>query len=75
VIDDFRSGRVYSARRTHRLGGRRRDKGHHAEVRAFLDGVSAGRSGFSDGALDAMLATFAALDAASTGARVRVPRL
>jgi polar amino acid transport system substrate-binding protein len=43
IIDDFRTGEYFQAGKSAKLGGGRRDKGHAAEIAAFLDAVS-GRS-------------------------------
>ena len=44
IIDDFRSGEYVRAGKTAKLGGGRQDKGHAAEIAAFVDMVS-GKSG------------------------------
>lgn len=72
-IDDFRRASLFGPGGRKRVGGRRQDKGHDAEVTAFLSGLREARTGFSPGSLEATIATMAALDAAAVGARVRIP--
>jgi len=42
-LDDFRAVTVLGGRRPRRFGGRKQDKGHRAEVEAFLGAVRSGR--------------------------------
>lgn len=72
VIDDFKSGLVVRNGKEERLRGGAQDKGHAAEVEAFVDAVRAG--GPSPIALDSLVATtlasFAAVESLRTGESV-----
>jgi predicted dehydrogenase/threonine dehydrogenase-like Zn-dependent dehydrogenase len=69
VLDDFRSGFSVRNDRERKLGGGPQDKGHAAEIAAFVEAVRSG--GASPIALDSLVATtlasFAAVDALRTG--------
>ena len=71
VIDDFRRLELYAERRRTRVNGNR-DKGHRAQVAAFVDAV-AGRQAPPDwrSYVTAMRATFAAVESLRTGRRSR----
>ena len=72
VLDDFKSASVFRDGREEKLKGGTQDKGHAAEVAAFVDAVRAG--GPSPISLASQIATtltsFATLDALRTGAPV-----
>ncbi len=74
VLDDFRSGLVVRNGREEKLRGGAQDKGHTAEVAAFIDSVRSG--GPAPIALDSLIATtltsFAAVDSLREGATVDV---
>ena len=74
TIDDFRSGTVIHDKRTKSLGRRSQDKGHAAEVAAFLGAVR-GDTGAPIG-LESLVATalasFAAVESARSGVTVNV---
>jgi polar amino acid transport system substrate-binding protein len=69
-IDDFKRGVFIRGGKSARLGGNNQDKGHAAEISAFLDAVRSG--GDAPISLDSLvgtsLACFAALESASSGA-------
>jgi predicted dehydrogenase/threonine dehydrogenase-like Zn-dependent dehydrogenase len=77
TIDDFRRARVSGAGRAVRHGGvlARQDKGHTAEMAAFVSAVAAGRvSPVSfESALNTTRATFAIVRSLECGGPVRVP--
>jgi predicted dehydrogenase/threonine dehydrogenase-like Zn-dependent dehydrogenase len=72
LLDDFRSGLLVRNGREESLRGGAQDKGHDAEVAAFVEAVRSGAS--SPIALDSLVATtlasFAVLDALRTGETV-----
>jgi predicted dehydrogenase/threonine dehydrogenase-like Zn-dependent dehydrogenase len=72
VLDDFRSLYLHG-RETQRVGSRRQDKGHRAELAAFIAAV---RSGVPPVPLPAVanvsLATLAVVESIRTGGRVRL---
>jgi predicted dehydrogenase/threonine dehydrogenase-like Zn-dependent dehydrogenase len=74
TIDDFKSGTLIRNRKTTRLGGRAQDKGHAAEIAAFVEAARAG--GSSPISLESLaattLASFAAVESANTGRSVPV---
>jgi polar amino acid transport system substrate-binding protein len=74
VIDDFKSGQFTSRGKTEKLGGRSQDKGHAAEVSAFLD--AARREGGEPISFESLVATslasFAAVESSRTGATLAV---
>ena len=76
VLDDFRVLRLHARGRTTRVGGlvASQDKGHAAELRAFVEAVRTGRPAPVD-PLDAAhvtRATFAAVESARTGLPVQL---
>lgn len=74
TIDDFKSGALIRNRKTTRLGGRAQDKGHAAEIAAFVEATRAG--GDSPIGLESLaattLASLAAVESANTGSTVSV---
>ena len=74
TIDDFRSGTLVHDRKTTKLGRSAQDKGHAAEVTAFLKAVRGLTA--APIALESLVATtlasFAAVESAKTGAGVNV---
>jgi polar amino acid transport system substrate-binding protein len=74
TIDDFRSGSFIRDRKTTRLGRRAQDKGHAAEVAAFLE-AARGRSG-APIELESLVATtltsFAVVESARSAVAVAV---
>src|SRR6185436_16044238 len=68
VLDDFRTASLHTSGRTRKFGGRfpTQEKGHAAELQAFLEAVrTGGRSPVDpDGAAHVTRVTFAALDSA-----------
>jgi polar amino acid transport system substrate-binding protein len=68
VLDDFRTLRLHAGGRKTRIGGRlpRQDKGHAAELAAFVSAVRT-RSASPVDPLDAAHITFAAVESARTG--------
>jgi len=74
TIDDFKSGALTRNRKTTKLGGRVQDKGHAAEIAAFVEGARAG--GSSPISLESLaattLASLAAVESANTGSSVPV---
>jgi predicted dehydrogenase len=76
TIDDFRRARVSGAGRTIRHGGwfARQDKGHAAEMAAFVGSVGSGVSPVSfESAVNTTRATFAIIRSLESGGPVRVP--
>lgn len=69
IIDDFKSGRLIRNRKTTKIGGRAQDKGHAAEIAAFLEAARAG--GASPISLESLaattLASLAAVESTNTG--------
>ena len=76
VLDDFRWLRLHAAGKMTRVGGRLavQDKGHAAELSAFLDAVRHGRVSPVDPEVAAHVTrvTFAAVESARTGLPVQV---
>ena len=76
TLDDFRTLRVHSAGRTRRFGGAlpRQDKGHAAELAAFLTAVRSGSPSPVDPELAAHVTrvTFAAVESARSGLPVEL---
>jgi predicted dehydrogenase len=76
VIDDFRTIRLYGGGRARSYGGRfaRQDKGHAAELAAFIDAVRNGHPSpvDPDAAAHVTRVTFAAVESARTGLPVQV---
>ncbi len=76
VLDDFRTVRLHAAGSAKSLGGRlaAQDKGHAAEIAAFVDAVRLGRPSPVDPELAAHVTrvTFAAVESAQTGLAVEV---
>jgi polar amino acid transport system substrate-binding protein len=75
VIEDFRSAVVIAGGRKKRLGGRfaRQDKGHRAEMAAFVKGVATGTAPISlESSLNATRATFAILASLEFGGSVEI---
>jgi predicted dehydrogenase/NADPH:quinone reductase-like Zn-dependent oxidoreductase len=76
VLDDFRTVRLHAFGAAKTIGGRlpRQDKGHAAELAAFVDAVRLGRSSPIDpeAAAHVTRVTFAALESARTGLPVPV---
>jgi predicted dehydrogenase/threonine dehydrogenase-like Zn-dependent dehydrogenase len=74
TIDDFRNGTIVHDRKTTKLGRSAQDKGHAAEVNAFLEAVQ-GLTGAPIG-LESLVATtlasFAAVESARQGVAVTV---
>lgn len=68
-IDDFKSGVFIRGGKSAKLGGSSQDKGHAAEITAFLDAVRSG--GDAPIGLDSLIATslacFAAVDSVTSG--------
>jgi predicted dehydrogenase len=78
IIDDFRRASLSVNGRRRSLGGRfsTQDKGHRAEVRAFVDAVVSGSASpvpFAD-AVNSTRATFAVLRSLETGTTIEVAR-
>ena len=74
TIDDFRTGSFIHDRKTTKLGRSAQDKGHAAEVAAFLEAVR-GASGAPielESLVATTLASFAAVQSARSGAAVTV---
>jgi polar amino acid transport system substrate-binding protein len=74
VIDDFRKTTLTRAGKTKAFGTSRQDKGHRAEVNAFIESVSLGQASplaFQDG-VNATIVTFRILDSLSEGRPVQV---
>ena len=74
TIDDFRTGAVIRDRKTRKLGRSAQDKGHAAEVAAFLGAVR-GLTGAPielDSLVATTLASFAAVESARSGVTVNV---
>lgn len=73
-IDDFKSGELIRNRKTTKIGGRAQDKGHAAEIAAFLKAVRAG--GAAPISLESLaattLASLAAVESTNTGSSVPV---
>jgi predicted dehydrogenase len=71
VLDDFRTLRLHAGGRESRIGGRlpRQDKGHSAELAAFLQAVRSGGTSPVDPrqAAHVTRVTFAAVESARTG--------
>jgi polar amino acid transport system substrate-binding protein len=76
VLDDFRTLRLYAGGRARTFGGRlsRQDKGHAAELSAFVDAVRKGRPSPIDpeAAAHVTRVTFAAVESTRTGLPVEV---
>jgi predicted dehydrogenase len=76
VLDDFRTLRVHAGGRANRVGRRfaAQDKGHAAELSAFLDAVRHGKASPVDPATAAHVTrvTFAAVESARSGLPVQV---
>jgi polar amino acid transport system substrate-binding protein len=76
VLDDFRSVRLYAGGRVRRAGGRlaRQDKGHAAELAAFVAAVRQGGASPVDPELAAHVTrvTFAAVESARAGLPVEL---
>lgn len=74
VINDFKSGELIRNHKTKKIGGRAQDKGHAAEVAAFLDAAQAGSvAPISLESLAATtLASLAAVESTNTGSSVPV---
>jgi predicted dehydrogenase len=76
VLDDFRTLRLYAGGSFASMGGRlsRQDKGHSAELRAFLEAVRKGAPSPVDPeqAAHVTRATFAAVESARTGLPVAI---
>jgi predicted dehydrogenase/threonine dehydrogenase-like Zn-dependent dehydrogenase len=76
VLDDFRRLRLYEAGRVRRLGGRlaSQDKGHAAELAAFVDAVKRGAPAPVDPrvAEHVTRVTFAAVESARAGAAIQL---
>lgn len=74
TIDDFKSGSVVRDRKSTRLGGRAQDKGHAAEIAAFVEAARTG--GGAPIGLDSLaattLASLAAVESANVGRSVRI---
>jgi predicted dehydrogenase/threonine dehydrogenase-like Zn-dependent dehydrogenase len=77
VLDDFRTLRVHSRGQTHRRGGRlaQQDKGHAAELSAFLEAVRTGKPSpiNPEDAAHVTRVTFAAVESIRTGLPVQLP--
>jgi len=74
TIDDFRSGTLIHDRKTTKLGRSSQDKGHAAEVSAFLDAVR-GLTGAPielESLVATTLASFAAVESARSGVAVTI---
>jgi predicted dehydrogenase len=71
VLDDFRTATVYRGGREEKLRGGAQDKGHAAEVAAFVEAVRAG--GPSPIPLDSLVATTLASFAAVESLRTNAP--
>ena len=76
VLDDFRTVRIHSGGSSKVVGGRlaRQDKGHAAELAAFIDAVRHGRPSTidPDAAAHVTRVTFAAAESVRTGLPVHV---
>ncbi len=76
VLDDFRTLRLYAAGNSTSVGGRlaRQDKGHAAELSAFIEAVRRGGESPLDPEIAAHVTrtTFAAVESARTGLPVEV---
>src|SRR5262249_53668122 len=74
TIDDFKSGTIVKGRKKSKLGGGPQDKGHAAEIAAFLQAARSGGAGpIGLASLAATtLASFAVLESVHQGAVVAV---
>lgn len=73
VLDDYRSLQIFRDARAERRRSERQDKGHRAEIAAFLDGVRTGRAPISpDDLANVSWATLAAVESLRTGNVVEV---
>jgi predicted dehydrogenase len=76
ILDDFRTVRLYAGGSIARVGGRlaRQDKGHAAELSAFVEAVRRGGASPLDPEIAAHVTrvTFAAVESAQTGLPVEV---
>lgn len=74
TIDDFKSGTLIRNRKTTKVGGRAQDKGHAAEIAAFVEAARAGST--SPISLESLaattLASLAAVESANTGSSVAI---
>jgi predicted dehydrogenase len=71
TIDNFKSGSFSRHRKTTKLGGGAQDKGHAAEIAAFLDAVRGRAAALIE--LESLIATTLATFAAVESARTAVP--
>jgi predicted dehydrogenase len=76
VLDDFRTAQVHAGGKAQRFGGRlaTQDKGHAAELAAFVDAVRRGERSPIDpeGAAHVTRVTFAAMESVRSGLPVRM---
>jgi predicted dehydrogenase len=73
VLDDFRSAELYVGGRRQKRSGRGQDKGHRAEVRAFVEGLAHGVPPISLAELENVSrASIAVVESLTTGTVVRV---
>jgi polar amino acid transport system substrate-binding protein len=73
VLDDYRSLELFDGRSSEKRAGRTQDKGHRAEIAAFVAGVKAGRDPVPVAEVENVsLASFAVVESLRTGAPVRV---
>jgi predicted dehydrogenase len=73
VLDDFRSAEVYVDGGRERRRGRGQDKGHHAEVRAFVEGLARGVAPIAlDELENVSRASIAVVESLTTGSVVQL---
>ena len=73
ILDDYRTLDLYGDGGMHKQESRRQDKGHRAEVRAFLEAIQAGTMPVPpEDVENVSLATLAVIESLRTGAAIRV---
>jgi predicted dehydrogenase len=73
ILDDYRTLDLYGNGGVRKQQSRRQDKGHHAEVRVFLEAIQAGTTPVPLGDLENVtLATLAVVESIRTGAAIRL---
>ncbi len=73
ILDDYLSVDLYSSSATERRKARTQDKGHRAEIQAFVDGAATGEPPVPlDEVANVSLATIAIVESLRTGAPVRL---
>jgi predicted dehydrogenase len=75
ILDDYKTLELYEDGTRHKQGGRRQDKGHVGEIRAFVEAVRAGVSPVPIEEIENVsLAALAVVESLRTGATVAVRR-